>query len=454
MRLPKYAPVAALAALLSNAAFCADQKPEPLSAAEVFQRSAPAIVAIDCLGDNRTSKGTAAGFLISSDGKIATSLETIRSCLSVNVRLSNGTAYESANVMDYEKSEDLAVLRIQASSLPALALGDSNELAVGEVVYSIRSPDGPQSTLQEGSVSSFRDIPGLRLVQVTTSIDAGNAGGPILNDQARVVGIAALKAGGESRAVAIPINYAKRMMDGRTEIPFAQFAAAMATPKQFTPPQIVLGASPPTPANGSGGGLGPGRAGGGVFRVGGGVDPPVLVSKTEPQYSEEARKAGIQGTVLLYVQIDPTGKATNIRVVKSLTRGLDENAIEAVEKWKFKPGAKNGDPVTVEATIEVNFRLLSPWKITRTEFTVEPGVSKPVLNTWVLPRPCKTGGKVTIAFDVSTDGTPGNIRLIQTNNTPLADAALAAIQSWQFQPGMKGGNAVPVSGEMDLSCVK
>jgi TonB family protein len=113
--------------------------------------------------------------------------------------------------------------------------------------------------------------------------------------------------------------------------------------------------------DGEGGGYGPGKGGGvggGVFRVGGGVSAPVLLSKTEPEYSEEARKAKHQGTVMLYVQIDPSGHATHIQVVKSLGLGLDEKAIEAVQKWKFSPGKKDGKPVTVEATIEVNFRLL------------------------------------------------------------------------------------------------
>ena len=121
--------------------------------------------------------------------------------------------------------------------------------------------------------------------------------------------------------------------------------------------------------SGSGGGVGPGKGGGygpgegggiggGVFRVGGGVTAPALLYKVEPEYSEEARKAKYQGTVLLYIQVDPSGKATNLRVLHSLGLGLDEKAMEAVKKWKFKPGVKDGKPVTVEAQIEVNFRLL------------------------------------------------------------------------------------------------
>jgi periplasmic protein TonB len=113
--------------------------------------------------------------------------------------------------------------------------------------------------------------------------------------------------------------------------------------------------------SGKGPGFGPGEGGGvggGVFRVGGGVSPPTLLYKVEPEYSEEARRAKYQGTVVLYVEVSPDGKAHNLRVVRSLGLGLDEKAMEAVNKWKFKPGLKDGKPVTVAATIEVNFRLL------------------------------------------------------------------------------------------------
>jgi periplasmic protein TonB len=113
--------------------------------------------------------------------------------------------------------------------------------------------------------------------------------------------------------------------------------------------------------SGKGGGFGPGEGGGfggGVFRVGGGVSAPVLLFKKEPEYSEEARKAKYQGTVVLYVEVTPDGKAANMRVLRSLGLGLDEKAMEAVRQWKFKPGFKDGKAVTVAATIEVNFRLL------------------------------------------------------------------------------------------------
>jgi len=80
--------------------------------------------------------------------------------------------------------------------------------------------------------------------------------------------------------------------------------------------------------------------------------------KVEPEYSEEARRAKYQGVVVLYAEIGRDGRARNLRVTRSLGLGLDEKAIEAVAKWRFRPGYKDGRPVTVAATIEVNFRLL------------------------------------------------------------------------------------------------
>jgi TonB family protein len=113
--------------------------------------------------------------------------------------------------------------------------------------------------------------------------------------------------------------------------------------------------------SGSGPGYGPGHGGnmgGGAYRIGGGVSPPSVILKVEPEYSEEARKAKFQGTVVLFVVVDEKGNPRELKVMRPLGLGLDQKAIEAVEKWKFKPGMKDGKPVAVQATIEVNFRLL------------------------------------------------------------------------------------------------
>jgi len=132
-----------------------------------------------------------------------------------------------------------------------------------------------------------------------------------------------------------------------------------------------------------------------VFRVGGGVTPPVLLSKIEPEFTEQARKARYEGTAVLYIQIDPTGQATKMKVVKGVGLGLEQKAMEAVAKWKFKPGTKQDTPVTVEATVEVNFRMLGQgWSITREAFATAVGTPLPVLREVPAPIKCKSDGKV------------------------------------------------------------
>jgi TonB family protein len=131
----------------------------------------------------------------------------------------------------------------------------------------------------------------------------------------------------------------------------------------------LAGLGIPSAGNGIGTGIGPGKgpgvgpgSGGGfgglAYKIGGGVSAPVPTYRPEPEYSEEARKAKWQGAVLLELIVDANGVPQEIKVLRSLGLGLDQKAIEAVQKWRFKPGLKDGKPVPVSANIEVNFRLL------------------------------------------------------------------------------------------------
>lgn len=112
--------------------------------------------------------------------------------------------------------------------------------------------------------------------------------------------------------------------------------------------------------SGTGGGYGPGHeagAGGGYYTAGAGISQPIPIFSPDPEYSDEARKAKFQGTVILWVVIGTDGLVHQVKVARPLGLGLDEKAIEAVKKWRFKPAEKDGHPVQVAADIEVNFRL-------------------------------------------------------------------------------------------------
>ncbi len=95
-----------------------------------------------------------------------------------------------------------------------------------------------------------------------------------------------------------------------------------------------------------------------TYTIGGGVTSPRLLYKVEPEYSEKARNAKLQGTVMLSIEVWEDGKAHNIRVLRPLGMGLDEKAIEAARQWKFVPGKKDGRPVKVAAQIQMTFKLL------------------------------------------------------------------------------------------------
>ena len=149
----------------------------------------------------------------------------------------------------------------------------------------------------------------------------------------------------ESR-FAVPAGYQTAAMEDLLSALFPAVQAPMGGPKAEIPRGGTVGAQPQAPAPGPG-----------VYRVGGGVTAPQLLERVEPSYTEEARAARIQGSVLVYVVVQPDGTTGQIKVLRSLDVGLDQKAVEAVGTWKFKPGMKDGQPVPVQATIEVNFRL-------------------------------------------------------------------------------------------------
>jgi protein TonB len=138
----------------------------------------------------------------------------------------------------------------------------------------------------------------------------------------------------------------------------------------------AMPAAPPSNGTGSGAGIGSGSGGGvgvghgtgigagsgggfggGVYKVGAGISAPTAISAPDPNYTEEARRAKKQGTCILWLIVDSTGHPRDIRVMRGLGFGLDQKAVEAVNNWRFQPALKDGRPVDVQITVEVEFHL-------------------------------------------------------------------------------------------------
>ena len=113
---------------------------------------------------------------------------------------------------------------------------------------------------------------------------------------------------------------------------------------------------------GTGSGLGPGFGlgpGSNAFRPGNGVSPPTALYVPKPQYTVDAMRARVQGSVLVECIVQTTGQCTQARIVRSLdpTFGLDQEALKAAQQFRFKPGTRMGEAVPVSVTIELNFSL-------------------------------------------------------------------------------------------------
>jgi protein TonB len=105
------------------------------------------------------------------------------------------------------------------------------------------------------------------------------------------------------------------------------------------------------------GGTGPGTGEGEPLRVGGDVKPPQVISKAEPTYPEAARKARMEGIVILEAIITAQGNVEDVKVLKSVNPLLDASAVRAVQQWKYKPATLNGRAVRVYLTVTITFNL-------------------------------------------------------------------------------------------------
>jgi TonB family protein len=190
----------------------------------------------------------------------------------------------------------------------------------------------------------------------------------------------------------------------------------------------------------------------------------VLLNKVSPEYSPEARAAGLQGSVILCLDISATGVVEEIHVVQRLGFGLDEKAIEAAKQWQFKPAMVDGKPAGVKQSVEVSFALnpARPWRVTRASYQVTrsgtgsvQSVSKAVLSQYAAPddAACHPGtGPVLAEVAIGKDGTAGDIRFIGEHDEAAGKAVAAAISRWSFQPGSLNGEPREGTGTFAMEC--
>jgi S1-C subfamily serine protease len=188
---------------------------QSFDSAEITKKVAPAVVLIK--GSTNTGDVLGSGFIISSDGKIATNLHVIDGLRNGGVQLASGEKFDSFSVLAFDARKDIAIIKISGFDLPSVPLGNSNTIQVGEPVLAVGSPLGLQGSVTTGVISSVRDDPaggGFEVLQTDAAANPGNSGGPLVNRRCEVIGIITFKIGGtENLNFAIPVNYLRGLMD-------------------------------------------------------------------------------------------------------------------------------------------------------------------------------------------------------------------------------------------------
>ncbi|HEX4808200.1 MAG TPA: TonB family protein [Bryobacteraceae bacterium] len=171
---------------------------------------------------------------------------------------------------------------------------------------------------------------------------------------------------------------------------------------------------------------------------------PKVVSKSEPQYTDEARRALVSSTITCSLIINPNGVPQNIRVVRGAGFGLDENAIKAVNMWRFQPAMRQGVPIPYSANVQVNYRPMMPdheRQTTRLNFTMPSGGDRPELTRGKVPENPKDSAdaELRIALTVAMDGSAEDVSVLETTSSEWAESAIREMKNWRFRPSAVNG---------------
>ncbi len=198
------------------------REPE-LTRNEIIKKAKPGVVGIICeiiKNEMLAGKSIGSGFIITDDGYIVTNHHVISEASKIKVVMMDGTEY-AAEIIGSDELTDVAVIKIDDEGLPAIEIGNSDALEEGDTVIAIGTPAGIDyaGTSTHGMVSAInRDVKitdeygtlkkTMTVIQIDASINKGNSGGPVLNGQGQVIGVATLKLGNgyEGMGFALPIN--------------------------------------------------------------------------------------------------------------------------------------------------------------------------------------------------------------------------------------------------------
>jgi serine protease Do len=203
---------------LTSFVFAAE--PRPKTVEEIAEKARDSVVVITQLARDGTVEGVGSGFVVSRNGLIATSLHVIGEGRQVEIRFANGEKFSATGIEAWDRKLDLAVIRIGASNLAALKLGELSDVKQGASVVAMGNPRGLTHSVVQGVVSAFREFESGRMIQLAIPIEPGNSGGPLLDASGRVIGILDMKSAvTENLGFATPVDALKTLLDKPNPVP-------------------------------------------------------------------------------------------------------------------------------------------------------------------------------------------------------------------------------------------
>jgi hypothetical protein len=214
----------------------ATSPPRALTPADIAARAFPSIVTI------RTADSLGTGFVVRPDGWIATNLHVIVGGSRVSVTFRDGRELDVVDVIATSTDHDLALVRVQASDLPTLPLGDSDAIRPGDPIVAIGNPMGLENTVSNGLVSARRQVDegdnAFEVLQVSAPIAPGSSGGPLFNERGEVIGIAtAILESGQNLNFGVPATYLSSLMRQPSPVGFREFAKRFAQARHPAAPR-------------------------------------------------------------------------------------------------------------------------------------------------------------------------------------------------------------------------
>lgn len=184
-----------------------------LQPTQIAARAKQGTVQIRTLNARNEVIKTGSGIIVTEDGIIVTNFHLVQGGVALQVELPNNEIYDNVFYITADPRRDLIIIKVPAESLKPLPLGNDLEAEVGEKVYVMGNPLGMTNTFSDGLVSAKRTVDGVSMLQISAPISPGSSGGPVMNGNGEVIGIATMgMRGGQNLNYAVPVHYIRPLL--------------------------------------------------------------------------------------------------------------------------------------------------------------------------------------------------------------------------------------------------